>query len=71
MNRERGNSQMQAYILNREIDNMRATLFRQTMFAEFEKSIHARRLKPNNPFCVATTVGSSAGDSPIAIAGQE
>jgi oligoendopeptidase F len=32
---------MKAYILNREIDNIRATLFRQTMFAEFEKTIHA------------------------------
>ena len=32
---------MKAYILNREIDNIRATLFRQTMFAEFEKQIHA------------------------------
>lgn len=31
---------MQAYILNRETDNIRATLFRQTMFAEFEKIIH-------------------------------
>lgn len=31
---------MKAYILNREIDNIRATLFRQTMFAEFEKIIH-------------------------------
>ncbi|MDX1707164.1 MAG: oligoendopeptidase F [Desulfobacterales bacterium] len=29
-----------AYILNREIDNLRATLFRQTMFAEFEKITH-------------------------------
>ena len=29
-----------AYILNREIDNIRATLFRQTMFAEFEKITH-------------------------------
>ena len=28
------------YILNREIDNIRATLFRQTMFAEFEKITH-------------------------------
>jgi len=34
-------SKMKAYILNREIDNIRATLFRQTMFAEFEKIIHA------------------------------
>ncbi|UCF92272.1 MAG: oligoendopeptidase F [Desulfobacterales bacterium] len=31
---------MKAYIINREIDNIRATLFRQTMFAEFEKIIH-------------------------------
>jgi oligoendopeptidase F len=28
------------YILNREIDNIQATLFRQTMFAEFEKITH-------------------------------
>ena len=35
------NPKMQAYILNREIDNIRATLFRQTMFAEFEKTTHA------------------------------
>ncbi len=34
------NDAMQAYILNREIDNIRATLFRQTMFAEFEVVIH-------------------------------
>lgn len=31
---------MKAYILNREIDNIRATFFRQTMFAEFEHIIH-------------------------------
>jgi oligoendopeptidase F len=30
-----------AYILNREIDNLRATLIRQTMFAEFEKITHS------------------------------
>ena len=34
-------TQMTAYILNREIDNIRATLYRQTMFAEFEKNSHA------------------------------
>jgi oligoendopeptidase F len=34
------NPKMRAYILNREIDNIRATLFRQTMFAEFEKITH-------------------------------
>jgi oligoendopeptidase F len=33
--------EMRAYILNREIDNIRATLFRQTMFAEFEKKTHS------------------------------
>ena len=33
-------SKMKIYILNREIDNIRATLFRQTMFAEFEKTTH-------------------------------
>src|SRR5947208_3907026 len=32
---------MRAYIINREIDELRGTLFRQTMFAEFEKVIHA------------------------------
>ena len=31
---------MKAYILNREIDNIRGTFFRQTMFAEFEHIIH-------------------------------
>lgn len=31
---------MKAYILNRQIDDLRGTLYRQTMFAEFEKAIH-------------------------------
>jgi oligoendopeptidase F len=31
---------MHAYIINRQIDDIRGTLFRQTMFAEFEKVIH-------------------------------
>jgi len=34
-------SKMRAYIINRQIDDIRSTLFRQTMFAEFEKVIHA------------------------------
>ncbi|MEM4213290.1 MAG: oligoendopeptidase F, partial [Thermoplasmatales archaeon] len=34
------NPRMQAYILNREIDEIRGTLFRQTMFAEFELITH-------------------------------
>jgi oligoendopeptidase F len=32
---------MRAYIINREVDDLRGTLFRQTMFAEFENIIHA------------------------------
>src|SRR5438552_57778 len=32
---------MRAYSINRQIDDLRGTLFRQTMFAEFEKIIHA------------------------------
>jgi oligoendopeptidase F len=32
---------MRAYIINRQIDELHGTLFRQTMFAEFEKIIHA------------------------------
>jgi len=36
----RDDPKMKAYILNREIDNIRGTFFRQTMFAEFEHIIH-------------------------------
>jgi oligoendopeptidase F len=32
---------MRAYIINRQIDDIRGSVFRQTMFAEFEKIIHA------------------------------
>ena len=32
---------MKAFILNRQIDDLRGTLYRQTMFAEFEREIHA------------------------------
>lgn len=32
---------MRAYIINRQVDDLRSTLFRQTMFAEFEKITHA------------------------------
>ena len=31
---------MRAYIINRQIDDIRGTLFRQTMFCEFEKIVH-------------------------------
>jgi oligoendopeptidase F len=33
--------QMRAYIINRQIDDIRGTVYRQTMFAEFEKIAHA------------------------------
>jgi len=32
---------LRAYILNRQIDDIRGTVYRQTMFAEFEKIVHA------------------------------
>ncbi len=32
---------MRAYILNRQVDDIRGTVYRQTMFAEFEKRVHA------------------------------
>jgi oligoendopeptidase F len=35
--------QMKAYLLNRQIDDLRGTIYRQTMFAEFEKIIHQRQ----------------------------
>jgi oligoendopeptidase F len=35
-----GDPKMRAYIVNRQIDDIRGTLFRQTMFAEIEKVIH-------------------------------
>ena len=31
---------MRAYLLDRQIEDIRQTLFRQTMFAEFEKNVH-------------------------------
>lgn len=34
---------MKAYLLNRQIDDLRGTIYRQTMFAEFEKIIHERQ----------------------------
>lgn len=32
---------MRAYLINRQLDDLRGTLYRQTMFAEFEKIVHA------------------------------
>lgn len=36
-----GDDQERAYLINRAIDDIRGTIFRQTMFAEFEKITHA------------------------------
>ncbi len=47
------NPRMEAYIVNREIDNIRGTLFRQTMFAEFEKVIH-ETAESNTPLTLET-----------------
>ncbi|MBN2159034.1 MAG: oligoendopeptidase F [Spirochaetes bacterium] len=46
--RYKDDAAMTAYILNREIDNIRGTLFRQCMFAEFEKLSH-RHVEENRP----------------------
>lgn len=37
---ETSDPKMRAYIINRQIDDIRGTVFRQTMFGEFEKIIH-------------------------------
>jgi len=49
----RDDKKMVAYILNREIDNIRATLYRQTMFAEFEKKTH-EIVERNEPLTLDT-----------------
>ena len=40
-----------AYLINREIDSIRATIIRQTMFAEFEKITH-ELVEQNEPLTV-------------------
>lgn len=39
---EAGDQKMRAYLLNNHLDEFRTTVFRQTMFAEFERDIHAK-----------------------------
>lgn len=34
---------LRAYLINRQLDDLRGTIYRQTMFAEFEKIIHERQ----------------------------
>ena len=42
-----------AYLISREIDDIRGTIFRQTMFAEFERTVHAMA-EANEPLTVAS-----------------
>jgi oligoendopeptidase F len=71
---------MRAYLIDRYLDSFRATLFRQTMFAEFEKIIHAK-VEEGQPLTVdlldalyydlvklyfGDTVAFDAEDAPIA-----
>ena len=53
LDRYRNDPKMKAYIINREIDNIRGTLYRQCMFAEFEKITH-RYLDENKPLTLDT-----------------
>jgi oligoendopeptidase F len=48
------------YLLNREIDNIRATLFRQTMFAEFEKITH-HTVETHAPLTLDVITGTYQG----------
>jgi len=53
LEKHKNDRSMRAYILNREIDNIRATLHRQTMFAEFEKITH-EIVENDNPLTLDT-----------------
>jgi oligoendopeptidase F len=50
------NDRERAYLINRQIDGIRGTIFRQTMFAEFEKIIHAL-VEAGEPLTVETFRG--------------
>ncbi len=60
LERYRDDPRMRAYLLNREIDNIRATLFRQTMFAEFELAIH-RLAENQQPLTLEALTGIYRG----------
>jgi oligoendopeptidase F len=53
MIRHASSKQERAAIINHEIDSIRATIVRQTMFAEFEKKIHAMA-EAGEPLTVAS-----------------
>ena len=46
------NKPLVAYLVNEQIEDIRSTLIRQTMFAEFERDIHARAER-NEPLTIA------------------
>jgi oligoendopeptidase F len=56
----RGDARMRRYLLTREIDAIRATLVRQTMFAEFEQEVH-RLAEENRPLTLETLTGVYRG----------
>ncbi|MFB6204010.1 MAG: oligoendopeptidase F [Candidatus Nanohaloarchaea archaeon] len=39
---ENGDEKLKAFALDHQLENFRSTLFRQTMFAEFERTVHAK-----------------------------
>ncbi len=49
----RNDKKMLAYLVNQQLDDLRSTLYRQTMFAEFEKLTH-EKLERNEPITVDT-----------------
>ncbi len=51
---------MKAYLLNHLLDQFRTTVFRQTMFAEFEKEVHL--MQENGEALTVTTLNSLYGD---------
>ena len=56
----RDDARMRRFLLAREIDNIRATLVRQTMFAEFEHAVH-RLAEDNRPLTLDTLSGIYRG----------
>ena len=55
-----GDARMRRYLITREIDAIRATLVRQTMFAEFEHRVH-RLAEDNRPLTLEALTGVYRG----------
>lgn len=49
----RSNKPLLAYLINHQLDEIKGTLYRQTMFAEFEKDVH-ERAEQNEPLTINT-----------------